>query len=293
MHFPLAIAMLATAVVSGAAASQFQCPMPMSYSSWTKACSCPPGQTFDAKAKACLGEEIKGAWPKPTSAVYAARDVKMAAFCAASPYKIVRYDASHEYCQASLDTIAFLADDEIEVELEVLGTEVEVEIERLGEEIEVEVGGVEIEIELPIISEVRKGVTAALAGLYLKNADDAVKLFNTDTYGLATTSSDLLTPPAASGGLLNQLKSVTCAAGLSSCKYDCVSYAAKGCRNFIDVPGSLGGHMAGMNGFAVFPDVVMFGSDGNNMDTLDVEGLVCTVANIFHNVAKVFNYHCL
>ncbi|KAM5355928.1 hypothetical protein ACJ41O_002574 [Fusarium nematophilum] len=253
------------------ARTSFSCPSGMSYCPWTKACSCPPGQSWDGTGKKCAGTVIKGCWPKPEPTKYTSVKVKLGAYCAASPYKIVKYDAGHAYCQATLHTVVFLAPLDIDAEISLFG----------GKLIDVKAK----------ISVALKNVCAGLAGLYLEDVLDAVALFNTHQFGLAVRPTDVV------GGLvyavINLLSNLTCLLGLGKCSvYDCVSYCTKGCKNYIDVKGTIGGYIGGLVGFCIVTDVILFISKVGAILTVTIEGLLCIVGNILQSLLSIFNCGC-
>ncbi|KAK7424915.1 hypothetical protein QQX98_000191 [Neonectria punicea] len=251
--------------------TSFKCPTDMSYCGWTKACACPPGKSWDSKKSRCTGTVITGAWPKPSVSVYGSVDAKLGAFCACSPYKIVKYNPKHAYCQASLENVVFLAPLEIEAEIVVYA------------------GGL-IDITADI-SVSLKNTCGGLAGLYLGSVTDAVALFNTNTYGLSVTADNVV--GALVSGLLSTVKSLTCLLGLTRCPtYDCVSYCTKGCKNYIDVKGTVGGLLQGLVGFCVLPDVLLFVGSAGNIITVTIEGLLCLVGNILKSLLGIFSCNC-
>ncbi|KPM43873.1 hypothetical protein AK830_g2684 [Neonectria ditissima] len=251
--------------------TSFKCPTDMSYCGWTKACACPPGKSWNSKKSACTGSVITGAWPKPSVSVYGSVDAKLGAFCACSPYKIVKYSAKHSYCQASLKNVVFLAPVEIEAEIAVYA----------GAAIDVTAG----------ISVSLKNTCGGLAGLYLGSVTDAVALFNTGAYGLSVTADNVV--GALVVGLLSSFKSLTCKLGITRCPtYDCVSYCTKGCKNYIDVKGTVGGFLQGLVGFCVLPDVLLFVGSAGSIITVTIEGLLCLVGNILKSVLGIFSCNC-
>jgi hypothetical protein len=243
----------------------------MSYCGWTKSCSCAPGKYWDDKNSCCKGDAISGAWPKPSAGVYGSVTAKLGAFCACSPYKIVAYDASHSYCQASLKNVVFLAPLEIAAELKL----------KAGAAIDVKAG----------CSVALKHTCAGLAGLYLESCSDAVSLFNTGDYGLAVGSEGVV--GALAVGILKTVKNFTCWLGITKCAtYDCVSYCTKGCKNYIDVKGKVGGFISGLVGFCVLPDVIYTVGAAGSIVTVGVKGLLCIVGNIIKAVLSTFDCGC-
>ncbi|KAF4470361.1 hypothetical protein FALBO_2736 [Fusarium albosuccineum] len=254
------------------ARTSFYCPTGMSYCPWTRACSCPPGQAWDGKAKKCTGKVIKGCWPKPDPSKYAVEvDVKLGAYCAASPYKIVKYDSKHAYCQASLLNVVFLAPLSIDAEIKLLG----------GKLIDVKAD----------ISLALKNVCAGLAGLFIADVNVAVSLFNTNKYGYGVR------PTSVVGGLVyavvDLVNGLACLLGLGRCQvYDCVSYCAKGCKNYIDVKGSIGGYITGLIGFCINVDVILVVNKVGGILTVTIEGLLCIVGSILKSLLGIFSCNC-
>ncbi|KAF5711351.1 hypothetical protein FMUND_8985 [Fusarium mundagurra] len=255
------------------ARTTFSCPGAMSYCPWTKACSCPPGQSWDGKAKKCAGKKTSGCWPKPSASVYAGAgvDVKLGAYCAASPYKIVKYDTKHAYCQASLKNTVFLAPLSIGAEVALYG-------------------GAAINVKGQLSASL-KTVCGGLAGLYLESSADAVALFNTNKYGYAVR------PGSVTGGLVyavvDFVKSITCFLGLGNCQvYDCVSYCSKGCKNYVDVRGSIGGYVNGLVGFCIVKDTVLFVNKVGACVSVKIQGLIRIVASIHVSLKGIFGCNC-
>ncbi|KAH7196823.1 uncharacterized protein B0J16DRAFT_326752 [Fusarium flagelliforme] len=253
--------------------TSFSCPGAMSYCPWTKACSCPVGQTWDANSKRCGGQKTSGCYAKPSTSAYvkAGVDVKLGSYCAASPYKIVKYNTKHSYCQASLKNTVFLAPLAIGAEIDLYG----------GKAIDVSAKA----------SASLKTVCSGLAGLYLESSVDAVALFNTDKYGYSVR------PGAVTGGLSfaigDSLKGLTCRLGLGNCAaYDCVSYCSKGCKNYIDVRGQVGGYVNGLAGFCVVKDTVLFVNKIGTCASLKINGLLKIVGSIHVSIKGLFKCNC-
>ncbi|PHH80526.1 hypothetical protein CDD82_1694 [Ophiocordyceps australis] len=257
------------------AASGFSCPRDMDYCPWTKACACAPGLQFDARSQRCAGSRMSGPWPEPKPEVYGSRGVPLQAYCAMSPYRMVRYHGGHEYCQAGLQTLAFVAHASIELELAKLG-------------------GADIDVGAPGVSPDLKAVVAGLAALYLESVKDAVALFNTDNFGLAVPESSVQT--GLELGLLSSLRPVLCAIGLAKCRHDCVSYCSKGCRNYIDLGADanlgLGAHLPGLVGLCILPNILLVANAAHTVVTVGVEGLLCLVGAIFKNLLGLFSCNC-
>lgn len=259
-----------TSSSSSSYSSSFTCPPSMSYCSWTRSCSCPPGQSYSSKKSSCTGTALTGAWPKPPASAYGSVHADLAAFCACSPYEIVPYDASHAYCKASLTNVVFLAPVEITAEVKL----------RAG-----------ASIDVSSCSKALKHTCAGLSGLYLSSASNAAALFNTGTYGLSVTSSSVV--DAFAVGILDKIKGLTCWLGLTQCAaYDCVSYCAEGCRNYVDVRGQVGGYISGLVGFCVLPDVIYTVGAAGKVVTVGVEGLLCVVGKVVKSVLSTFDCGC-
>ncbi|KAG5664125.1 hypothetical protein KAF25_006710 [Fusarium avenaceum] len=255
------------------ARTSFSCPGAMSYCPWTKACSCPPGQSWDGKAKQCAGKKVTGCYPKPTTGAYvnAGVDVQLGTYCAASPYKIVKYNTKHAYCQASLQNTVFVAPLAIDAEIGLYA-------------------GKAINVKGQISAHL-KSTCGGLAGLYLESSVDAVALFNTKQYGYAVR------PGSVTGGLsyavVDFVKSITCMLGLGNCQvYDCVSYCSKGCKNYIDVRGSIGGYVNGLAGFCVAKDTVLFINKVGACASVKISGLIKIVGSIHVSLKGLFNCGC-
>ncbi|KAJ4271958.1 hypothetical protein NW762_000667 [Fusarium torreyae] len=255
------------------ARTSFSCPGAMSYCPWTKACSCPPGQSWDGKNKKCSGKTTTGCWPKPSASAYAKAgvDVQLGTYCAASPYKIVKYNTKHAYCQANLKNVVFLAPLSIDAEIALYG----------GKLIDVQA---KASVSL-------KNVCGGLAGLYLESSVDAVALFNTKKYGYAVR------PSSVTGGLVyavvDLVKNLTCFLGLGNCQvYDCVSYCSKGCKNHIDVRGTIGGYVNGLSGFCIVKGSVLFVNKVGATVSLKIDGLLCVVGSILKNLLGIFKCNC-
>ncbi|EKJ75210.1 hypothetical protein HYE68_005832 [Fusarium pseudograminearum] len=255
------------------ARTSFSCPGAMSYCPWTKACSCPVGQSWDARSKRCAGTKTTGCYAKPKANAYvsAGVDVKLDTYCAASPYKIVKYDTRHSYCQASLKNTVFLAPLAVGAEIALYG-------------------GAAIDVKAKASVSLR-AVCSGLAGLYLESSVDAVALFNTNKYGYSVR------PGSVTGGLsfaiTDSIKSLTCRLGLGNCAvYDCVSYCSKGCKNYIDVRGNVGGYVNGLAGFCVVKDSVLFVNKVGACATLKIEGLLRIVGSIHASIKGLFKCNC-
>ncbi|KAK8925379.1 hypothetical protein H634G_05958 [Metarhizium anisopliae BRIP 53293] len=246
----------------------YQCPHEMIYSPWTKCCSCGAGQWLDPGKKTCVGDKIVGAWPKPNVTVYGSVNIQLGAFCAAAPNKIVPYDEKHEWCQASPLTIVFLADIAIALEL---------------------IAGVDIDVNANI-SVALKEVCAALSGLYLESVVDAVIAFNTDILGLAVIEADIEASLGLS--LFGIIKNLTCKLGIGKCNFDCVAYCTKGCPNYIDVVGELGGRITGLVGLCILPKVILVVNSLKVVVNVVVDSLLCLVGGIIKTVLSTFDCHC-
>lgn len=250
------------------AAKGFRCPAGMSYCSWTKSCACPPGQKLDLRSKKCAGKRRTGAWPEPKTDVYASKGVKLATYCAVSPYRIVKYSPKHEYCQAGLNTIAFVAAADIAVEIGALA---------------------DIDVKANISADLR-AVVAGLAGLYLENVIDAVVLFNTNAFGHSVAQADVAAH--VSLGLLGNLRGLFCAVGLGQCNFDCVSYCTKGCKNYIDVGAEVGASLESLVGLCVLPNVLLVANAARSVVTIAVDGLLCLVSGLLGGLLPLLNCNC-
>ncbi|KAH7163147.1 hypothetical protein B0J13DRAFT_30732 [Dactylonectria estremocensis] len=250
--------------------TSFKCPTGMSYCAWTKACSCSPGLSYDSKKGCCTGTAMSGAWPKPSASVYGSVNAKLGAYCACSPYKIVKYDSSHSYCKASVKNVVFLAPIEIDAEIKVYGGAT---------------------ISIGSCSVALKNTCGGLAGLYLESVTDAVALFNSAKFGLSVSAGGVV--GGIVGGIVNTVKGLTCWLGLTQCAtYDCVSYCTKGCKNYLDVKGSIGGHLKGLVGFCVLPDVLLIVGSAGAVINVVVEHLLCIVGNIIKSLLSTFDCGC-
>ncbi|KJZ78378.1 hypothetical protein HIM_02416 [Hirsutella minnesotensis 3608] len=252
------------------AAQGFRCPSDMTYCPWTKACACAPGLKLDVNSRKCVGRQITGAWPEPRADVYASKGVKLAPFCASSPYRIVKYNAQHELCQASPNNIAFVA-----------SAEIEVEIDGLAE--------AEIEVESNISAEL-KAVCAGLAGLYVNNVVDAVVLFNTNVFGHAVAKGDVSV--RLGHGLLGSARGLFCAVGLGRCNFDCVSYCTKGCKNFIDAGAEIGANHEGLVGLAILPNILLVVDSAKAVTSIAAQQLLCTVGGLVKSLLSRFSCNC-
>lgn len=246
----------------------YKCPHEMTYSHWTKCCSCDPGQWLDLRKKTCVGDKIVGAWPKPNATVYGSVNIQLGAFCAAAPNKIVAYDEKHEWCQASPLTIVFLATEYIALELPAGGN---------------------IDINANI-SVALKEVCAALSGLYLESVVDAVIAFNTDFLDLPVIEADIEASLGVS--LFSIIKNLTCKLGIGKCNFDCVAYCTKGCPNYIDVVGELGGRITGLVGICILPKVILVVNSLKVVVNVVVDSLLCLVGGIIKTVLSTFDCHC-
>ncbi|KAK9439065.1 hypothetical protein VB005_07214 [Metarhizium brunneum] len=246
----------------------YKCPHKMTYSPWAKSCSCDPGQWLDLGKNTCVGDKIVGAWPEPNTTVYASVNILLGTFCAAAPNKIVPYDKKHEWCQASTLTIVFIADIAIALEL---------------------TAGVEIDVNANI-SVALKEVCAALSGLYLESVVDAVIAFNTDFLGLAVIEADIEASLGLS--LFSIIKNLTCKLGIGKCNFDCVAYCTKGCPNYIDVVGELGGRITGLVGICILPKVILVVNSLKVVVNVVVDSLLCLVGGIIKTVLSTFDCHC-
>ncbi|KAG5950218.1 hypothetical protein E4U53_005367 [Claviceps sorghi] len=252
----------------------YKCPRSMSYCPWTKSCACPPGQKLDLVAGICVGSVLTGPWPEPDVGAYAAVDVKLASFCAASPTRIVKYNPRHRYCQAGLDTVTFCAPASIELELAA------------------ELDDVEIDIHAHMSPDL-KNVCAALFGLYVETVVDAVVAFNTDVLGLATVAADVETNvPLQTFKSIQSLQRLGCKLGLGKCNVDCVAYCTKGCKNYIQVDAEIGAAINGLVGFCILPRVILTLDAAKHIVAHVVDGLLCLVGGLIKTVLSTFDCHC-
>jgi hypothetical protein len=257
-------------------AAGFKCPAAMSYSPWVKSCSCPPGQSFDTTSKACSGTAMTGSWPLPKCDTSGAK-VALSAFCAISPTKFVKYDATHAWCQVALDTFTFCAEADIEAEISVLGLGINLDVE------------LDISVTSTISTDLR-GTSAALASLYIDSLAEAFVIFNTNAFGYAVVAADV--EASLTTSVFAQLQAAACLLGLGACQFDCVSYNTKGCHNFIDVAGALGGRLAGFVGVTILPDVVLSLNSVNVYTNLVVKDLLCVSLKFDTPLIADYKYTC-
>ncbi|KAG5913851.1 hypothetical protein E4U42_000842, partial [Claviceps africana] len=211
----------------------------------------------------------------PDVGAYAAVDVKLASFCAASPTRIVKYDPGHRYCQAGLDTVTFCAPAGIELELE-LAAELDVEIDINAH-----------------ISPDLKNVCAALFGLYVETVVDAVIAFNTDILGLATVAADVeANVSLQTFKSIQSLQGLGCKLGRGKCNVDCVAYCTKGCKNYIQVDAEIGAGINGLVGFCILPRVILTLNAAKHIVAHVVDGLLCLVGGLIKTVLSTFDCHC-
>lgn len=264
----------------------FSCPSPMTYSPWIKACSCPPGQSWNTNSKKCKGTKLVGAWPEPKTVKFeAAAGYELSSFCASSPTGIVPYDPAHDFCKVGIDTLAFVASKDIVSELEGLDT---------------------IDYESPNISRALKDVGAGLSGLYLEDVNDAVALFNTNKFGLGTLVKDLL--GSLPSGIIDVIKNITCLLKPRSqeecthdcdedeedeCNHDCVAFATKGCGNVLDgIVGGIGDLLEGLSGLCIVDGVLDLVGEGGELVSCVVDDLLCTVGNVLGGLLALFDCNC-
>ncbi|KAJ4855127.1 uncharacterized protein T069G_10685 [Trichoderma breve] len=255
-------------------AAGFKCPAPMAYSPWTKACSCLPGQSFDGKT--CSGTALVGAWPMPKCSA-SGSTVALSAFCAISPVKFTKYDATHAWCQATVETFTFCAEAEIEAEISALGL------------------GINLDVELDIsltskISATLRATSAALAGFFVETLAEAVVIFNTNAFGLVAVAADV--EASLTTGLFAQLKATACLLGLGTCQFDCVSFSTKGCHNYIDVVGALGGRISGLVGVTILSDTILSVSSTKVVSTLHVQDMLCTSTKLNTPLVSEYKFTC-
>ncbi|KAK1241453.1 hypothetical protein MKX08_001427 [Trichoderma sp. CBMAI-0020] len=257
-------------------AGGFKCPKGMAYSPWVKACECLPGQSFDTTSKTCGGSALTGAWPAPKCDASGAK-VALSAFCAISPTKFTKYDATHAWCQVALNTFTFCADAEIEAEISALGL------------------GIDLDVELDIsltatISAALRSTSAGLAALFIEELAQAVVIFNTNAFGFAVVAADV--EASLTTSIFAQLSATACLLGLGKCQFDCVSYNTMGCHNFIDVVGALGGRLAGFVGVTILPDVILSLSSTKVYTNLVVKDLLCASLKLDTPLISQYKYTC-
>ncbi|KAM3498979.1 hypothetical protein MY10362_007739 [Beauveria mimosiformis] len=252
-----------------AAIEGFSCPATMAYSPWAKACSCAPGLFYSATTGSCTGgARLLHAWPAPVLELFASVHIQLAAFCAASPVKICRYDAAHEFCRAGLNTITFVAEAKIGNELDKLGSPTAIDI----------AGNISAEL---------KAVSAGLHGLYLEKVEDAVALFNSKAYGLQVLDAKI------EAGFITRTQLVLCKLGLGSCQRDCVSFSGKGCANHIDIGAQVGAQITGLvDGVCILPSVILVVNQAKVLVSVAVEHLLCVVGNVMKTLVATFDCHC-
>ncbi|KAK5990763.1 hypothetical protein PT974_09033 [Cladobotryum mycophilum] len=261
----------------------FKCPTEMAYCPWAMSCSCQPGLVYDMTKSACAGTPITGAWPLSLiddKITLGLETANLVPYCAASPTKIVEYDALHPWCQADLQNIVFLAPAHLAVDLKILGVSINLEIDLVKAK------------SLPDLLH----VCAGLQGLYLERVTDAVLLFNTDKYGLSATHVDI------NIGLT--INTLICLLDLGACHFDCVSYCRPGCANYIDVKldvnvdptldltKTVGGAINGLVGCVILPDTVRIIDHLGSIVNITVEHLLCIVGKILTQVLAIFNCGC-
>jgi hypothetical protein len=262
----------------------FSCPLPMTYSPWIKACSCSPGQSWNANSKKCKGTKLVGAWPEPKTVKFeAAADYELSSFCASSPTNVVPYDPAHGFCKAGVGTLAFVASKDIVSELEELDT---------------------IDYESPNISKALKDVGAGLSGLYVEDVNDAVALFNTNKFGLGTLIKDLL--GNLPSGIINVVKNITCLLKPRSheqcthdcdedddCNHDCVAFATKGCGNFLDgIVGGIGDLLERLSGLCIVDGVLELVGEGGELVSCVTDDLLGTVGIVLGGLLDLFDCNC-
>ncbi|KAJ2981735.1 hypothetical protein NQ176_g1850 [Zarea fungicola] len=255
-----------------AAIKGFTCPNTMAYCAWTKSCSCEPGQSWSRNVKACVGMSLTGdAWPEPQVDIFGSVNVNLAKFCAISPTKICEYDAAHDYCQASLDSITFVADAKISPEIKRLGV-------------------ADINLNSGSISPELKSVCAGLQGLYLEHVEDAIALFNTKVYGFNVIEANLTA--AVKLGSVTTTQHTLCRLGLGSCQRDCVAFPQQGCANFINADSVIGNQIQSLNGLCILPSVILSVTKAKQIVSVAVEHLLCIVGSAIKTVLSTFDCHC-
>ncbi|KAH6608623.1 hypothetical protein Trco_001969 [Trichoderma cornu-damae] len=256
-------------------AADYKCPAPMAYSPWARSCSCPPGQNYDTVQKLCLGAPMKGAWPEPkcpASGVVASLGV----FCAISPTKFTKYDAAHAWCQVGVNTFTFCAQGDIEAEIAALGLGVNKDVE--------------LNVASASTSAALRNVSAGLAGLFVETIAEAFVTFNTDAFGLDVVAADV--EVSLTSSVFARIQAAACLLGLGQCHFDCVSFCTKGCHNYIDVVGDLGGRLVGLNGVTILPDVVLSVDSSFAVVSLAIKDLLCTSHKLDQSTVRAYNYTC-
>ncbi|KAL7935366.1 hypothetical protein V8C35DRAFT_299278 [Trichoderma chlorosporum] len=257
-------------------AAAFKCPGPMAYSPWTKACSCLPGQLYDTTQKTCTGAAMGGAWPLPQCGASGSK-VALGAFCAISPTKFTKYDATHAWCQVGVETFTFCADVDIEAEIAALGLGVNLNVE------------LDISLTSKISADLRS-TSAALASLFVETLAEAVVIFNTNAFGLAVVAADV--EVSLTTGVFAQLQSVACLLGFGTCQFDCVSYSTLGCHNYIDVVGALGARLSGLVGLTIVSDTILSISSTKVVKTLVVKDMLCDSLKLNTPLIADYKYTC-
>lgn len=254
----------------------FECPAGMTYCPWARSCSCPPGQNLDLNTKKCVGTPITGAWPEPKTDAFGSKGIELAAFCAISPFQIVKYDCEHEFCQATLNSITFVAPATITAEIDAhVHTAIDIN------------ANVSVDLHSTI---------AGLASLHVATAVEAAALFNTDAFGLATAKVDVDVKVVTS--LLGSVQSILCVLGVGKCsaEVDCVSFCTKGCKNFIDVGISveehIGSQIKSLTGLCILPNVLLIVGKAQTIVTVAVDGLMCMIGSLIKTLLGTFNCHC-
>ncbi|KAL7960987.1 hypothetical protein V8C34DRAFT_320592 [Trichoderma compactum] len=226
--------------------------------------------------KACSGTALVGAWPMPKCSA-SGSTVALGAFCAISPTKSTKYDATHAWCQAAIETFTFCAEAEIEAEMAALGL------------------GINLDVELDIsltskISATLRSTSAALASLFVETLAEAVVIFNTNVFGLAAVVADV--EVSLTAGIFAQLKSTACLLGLGTCQFDCVSFSTKGCHNYIDVVGALGGRISGLVGVTILSDTILSVSSTKVVSTLVVKDMLCVSLKLNNPLISEYKHTC-
>ncbi|KAM3552362.1 hypothetical protein MY1884_007249, partial [Beauveria asiatica] len=198
------------------------------------------------------GARLLHAWPSPALDLFASVDANLAAFCAASPVKICRYDAAHEFCRAGLNTITFVAEAEIGYELE-----------KLGSSAAIDVAG--------NVSAALKAVSAGLHGLYLEKVEDGVALFNSKAYGLQVLDAEI------EAGFITRTQLVP---------------IGKGCANHMDIGAQVGAQITGLvDGVCILPSVILVVNQAKVLVSVAVEHLPCVVGNVVKTLVAIFDCH--
>ncbi|KAK8143634.1 hypothetical protein G3M48_006955 [Beauveria asiatica] len=198
------------------------------------------------------GARLLHAWPAPALDLFASVHANLTAFCAASPVKICRYDAAHEFCQVGLNTVTFVAEAEIGDELE-----------KLDSSAAIDVAG--------SVSAALKAVSAGLHGLYLEKVEDAVALFNSKAYGLQVLDAEI------EAGFITRTQLVL--------GKGCANHINVGAQVGAQITGLV-------DGVCILPSVILVVSQAKVLVSVAVEHLLCVVGNVVKTLVATFDCHC-